>query len=426
MSFFSRRLNKAPIDTADVARHHVGQTLHGRPHMNLACCSLVVVSTLSTSLPEGWAKLLALIQNDAKPTVVRTTALAAACQVADADGGAGLTTLAAAWIAAVDQNGPPNPLAAKRALVETLVRRGAPRLNVVVSDQEGLLSLWTTAATRSWLDDQTKLAALHAITTSPAPLSERRAAALAVLEEPVLRRAPVAASELIPLFDAPSLPALRDLVSQAADPVSFNYVAASSLAYMGDQQIVEQLEAFKVAWGDAYPEFAKAATWYLWQIEQQQPATKLLQVLAASETYTARSRAWALSRAIELGLPTQDIRESLLTYAASLPAEAVAEAGSGLAVLKKLGIGGGVLTTSDIPDVALVDQGASTAVPDNASPLSAVIQVGWRPSYESRPAFLEWCTTRPWQGLVKSEVVALLKQKLCEFSLLQPSKCASE
>jgi len=401
--------------------------------MLLAAICLTLRSMAAAPGDAEWSKLLSLISQETKPAVVRVAALKTACRHAAAENAGGLVEMATAWASELDASGlsadqiSGNPAyGAKRELFSTLIGCSA-RINAVATDSTLALTLWKTAATRSWTAPQIKLYAFQAIVESPANAAQRRSVALSVLADSQGPQNARVLQLLLSLLDQDFLAALRTLVAQATSPADFNLVAAAALAHCGDAQIVEHLQTFRTAWSSDDPAIGQLLDWYLWQIDAQNPPSDLLGLVASSEPLTQRARAWALRRAIELDLPSVQIRNAVLQFADALPAEPVGEVLAELACVKRIGLDCEVLAETDIPNVTLETDGPDAVTESTALAGQVYRDSGnWHPTADALLGFVNWCSQKPCQGLNAAQTAQLLKQKLCELGIIKPSACGSQ
>ena len=108
---------------------------------------------------------------------------------------------------------------------------------------------------------------------------------------------------------------LREVVRLApAQADLFHFGAASALADQGDLMTVDLLRA-KAREGDRA--VASSALQFVEMIELQHPPTKLVAWATedSEERRPARKRAWALERALELGVSKEALRTAILEYA---------------------------------------------------------------------------------------------------------------
>jgi len=383
-----------------------------------------------------WAKLITILKNDGRPLETRESALLLACKHATPGEMGQLQSLMSGWIAELDQAGVDSEsavqplLGAKRDLLAALAQRASSQVNLVAPDNEAALALWTSLATRPWLPGKAKCAAFRAIAENSAPIGVRRTAAISALTDTYLMHSPEAAVIVRPLLDSTCFPALRNLVSQASSPESFNLVAASILAHAGDTEIAAQLEAFRLAWGPEHPRFHRAMTWYLWQIGNQNPPAKLLDAISMAGPLPGPARVWATQRAAELGLPASDTKTAILAYAEALGETQSPNSTRCLACVKAVGLELGILTDTDLPTVT-ADVAESANEPGAAESAGSLLgpdlssqNLAWSPTLANMPEFLQWCSTQPWAGQSAVATSQLVKQKLCELNLLPPSTCS--
>jgi hypothetical protein len=185
------------------------------------------------------------------------------------------------------------------------------------------------------------LTALHA---SPAPAEQKR-----VLAEEIVaakRRSTEHSPALVNLLSEESFPGLRRLVRES--PVDeFHYGAAAALGDLGDREILPYLKELR-AGGAPRPLDGDLQRW-IWRIEIQHPPQRLLDYIESTDDQPMlmQRRMWVVQRAVDVGLPKEQIRRAILDYAAKIEGDERHY----LASLKRLGLKLEVLHADDLPDV---------------------------------------------------------------------------
>lgn len=380
-----------------------------------------------------WNKLMARAQQDEQRLLTRKAALGLLCEIADPAGTAEIMSLAASWIEAIDQAGSESEIAAdplassRRALVCSLVSSGgAAHLNTV-GQPATVLGLWTDIAARPWVDRGTKTAVFTLIAENPGDATMRRSAALAALQHSGVGQAGRLPDAFSDLIDASCAAELRAMVQASDDPGTFNFTAAAVLAEQGDASILSDLQSRHAAFDAADPRYGRALSWYIWKIQVQNPPPQLTAHIASPQLYSPQSRRWAIRKAIERGLPTNDVRQAILDYAEVGHPFGPERHAAGLAGIKALALQLGVLSGEDLPNVAVESEPAAARVEHDewevSTPSVAWIPP-WEPRYENIPAFRQWLQTRPWQGLTLQQSIQLVRDKLCELELTPPARCS--
>src|SRR5262245_26597044 len=97
----------------------------------------------------AWPKLLRLVRHERKNADVRVTAMALACQSADANGAAQLVGLTSGWMVDIDSRlltqadiQQDAALRNRYRLIRTMVLEGRSRLNEVAADRTEMLAFW--------------------------------------------------------------------------------------------------------------------------------------------------------------------------------------------------------------------------------------------------------------------------------------------
>lgn len=184
-------------------------------------------------------------------------------------------------------------------------------------------------------------------------------------------------ARLYELLDDEAIARLRDAVTASGpDPLSFHLGAAGALAHLGDREIVPVLERLRPQYAasgpslqegrevNAGPKFAQVIDGMLRKIEAQHPPGALLTLINPGGPWTPDEpgrRAWALTRALQLGVPAERLREALLSRAHALREQfsdpisrnAPLLLTTSLRELKAAGVRHGVLTDADLPGVPM-------------------------------------------------------------------------
>jgi hypothetical protein len=199
-----------------------------------------------------------------------------------------------------------------------------------------------------WLELPTKQKALRVIATANVDLAIRREYALKLIK--VMPRDP-APDGFEKLFSQEDIPVLRSIaVASRREPTAFNYGAAGLLAHLGDEGTLPALRAFLQSYAKGKPTPEGMILWYIWQIENQHPPSKLLVHIKSGERFAADSRVWAMERALDYKIDKTKIREAILEHAR----EHVDDHSSfrfELYGLKQRAMKLGVLQENDLPNV---------------------------------------------------------------------------
>ena len=170
---------------------------------------------------------------------------------------------------------------------------------------------------------------------------------------------------LIGLLDLEeALPALRGaLVESGAEYETLHWGAAHALVQLGDLEARPLIEA--KARGADDPKLAAGLEYAIWQIEIQHPPEQLLERIAATTDPPNRplQRPWAIRRAVELGLPKEEIRRAILSYMADPQPVRWQDPRTGewytapplVGGIKEAGMELGVLRAGDVPGIRMSD-----------------------------------------------------------------------
>jgi hypothetical protein len=93
----------------------------------------------------------------------------------------------------------------------------------------------------------------------------------------------------------------------------------------------------------------------IWRIEVQHPPSKLVDYIASTGGWHAR--AWAVERAVELGVPKEKVRDAVIAHANKITPVGKNGVRPGLFDIKRVALRLGVLQEDDLPDVKLRDKG---------------------------------------------------------------------
>jgi hypothetical protein len=396
---------------------------------------MLAVAPAASAQPSVWDKLMARAQMESERARTRGIALNMACEWADPAGANQIVSLLSGWIEAADQ--PPGEAGgendARRELIAAVVQYSGGRLNEM-ADPASTLAVWTAVATSSWPAQEIKETAFKRIADNPSWSGARQAAALTALAGSGVGHAGRLPAEFAPFIDDAAIPTLRAIVSQSGfDTGTFNFTAASILAEAGDTTILPDLQARQDGFHAIDPHYGEALAWYVWQIEVQNPPSRLLQHVASAELLSPQSRHWAVHRAIKLGLPADEIRQAILQYEATGHRVGPEHLTAGIATIKASATDAGILSADDLSGVP--DVGAADDPSDFAPTICANWDVQtpavsweppWEPRYENYDAFFEWSQSIAWESVSDDDALALLRQKLCELELIEPAQCSSE
>jgi len=181
---------------------------------------------------------------------------------------------------------------------------------------------------------------------------QRRAFALTMLERD---RSIVACAAAAAVVDEPMKATLRERVLATDDPMAFDYAAAATLAYLGDEELLPFLQSLR-------PKLASYATPNqvvhdcIAQIQWQNPPSRLLDLIASDHPDApSRLRTWAIRRALELGTPRGAVRDAILQYANRVGPRRDSDktAKINLLTMKRVGLRSGILDAWDLPGIRI-------------------------------------------------------------------------
>ncbi len=126
---------------------------------------------------------------------------------------------------------------------------------------------------------------------------------------------------------------------------------AATLAYLGDAEILDDLKSLRAPFKDN-PTIRYLLNVSILQIELQHPPKKLLEHIASDKPEYLSVRAWAIERAVEIGLPKNEIRDAILAHAPhceTLGRGPRPNMRPEMIPLRRVGISLGVLKAHDLP-----------------------------------------------------------------------------
>lgn len=222
-------------------------------------------------------------------------------------------------------------------------------------------TLWAITAftVRCLTTGETRLKAVDLIRESPASREVRVAIADKLMATDRENRG--LPQVLVALLGDDAASRLRPLLAEGGrDPETFNWQAAWWLSYIGDLATVTELEALREPFARVHRNHEGQLRYLIWRIEVQNPPEDLLAFIASAEDRkTPADRAWAMRRAIELGLPKERIREAILAHAKVATVKEIRDPQTGkttrvwseLSGMKAAALGLGILRKDDLPQV---------------------------------------------------------------------------
>jgi len=307
---------------------------------------------------EAWRPLHAILEDEEASWSVKYPALHVACKIADEEMSEQIIEIVRAWGAA-----------ARRVLADVKSsRRG-------FTDDEGkLLSIVQGFVADSLPELQAKMADCraafdlssdfvesHFLLAGPFPwwsvtlacrgsIEERRAFVMKMIQ---IDRGTMPRPGVTALVNETMRKDLRNLVTSENEPLEFHYMAAATLAHLGDTGILSHLKLIRPAFGKAGTP-GSSLDRYIAQIELQNPPQRLLDYIASAPQPVKSWRAWAIRRAVELELPREAIRQAILVHATKAKprrGRAGIEFWPDLMLLKRVGLELRVLRPGDLPRV---------------------------------------------------------------------------
>lgn len=217
-----------------------------------------------------------------------------------------------------------------------------------VQHTQGYLNVLSDLATDYVCSPQAKSAAIEMISKSEAPVSVRRAAAIRVLKKQNQTRAII---EFMPLLDRDAeVELLRELAARLEDG-DVRYGVAATLAYRGVTEATPVLEEAVRVQSDIRKRGILSE--YLWQIDVQQRPDGLLEFIAKAQPRADIVRVgFALRRAVDSGIPGDQIRQSLFKLAERAPDGDRINIHA-MSQIKRLAIELGVLSTEDLARISV-------------------------------------------------------------------------
>lgn len=306
-----------------------------------------------------WERLKGIIIREEAALSVRQTALRLACEKADGYVASEILSVMYSVARRLDVKRIPEPrsdhimaLVPEALMTEVFLSDGVKHLKDLL-DQEGVMQFLVFVASHThpaganapWL-------AMEVISTGTAPIELRRASAVKVIRQTPRRTAAV--TSFLSLLDASSLAELRACVRHPQDPAVFHFHAAATLAESGDEEILGDLKTWREKLSAQSPSFVHYIDAYMWKIEIQHPPTRLTEYIAGTDPRPGR--AWAISRAVALGIDKLAVREAILRYAQNVAPQGAYNIRPGLQEMKRVGLDLRILREDDLPDVVLRDR----------------------------------------------------------------------
>lgn len=270
-----------------------------------------------------------------------------------------LIDLALSWARYLDTTNTPGEVldrdreaARKRDLLYAVVRHGLEPLSRDPNHAEEILKLLTRVLTKTWLSLHAPVECYPLLEQLNVPEESKRGAVLEVIER--YRRHAALPLPLLDLLDVSYFPHLVALVEESDDPETFHFCAAAALAHFGYQGILPRLESLRPSFRAKHPNIEGYLVHFAWQIEIQNPPEKLIVYIGSKPGVRVEERLWAVGRAVEVGLPKEQIRDAILGYVSQVEPDSRGFR-PGAISLKEIGIELGILSSSDLPDVPLPD-----------------------------------------------------------------------
>lgn len=260
--------------------------------------------------------VLGCVQADALASPVRAEALRVALQLSDNKQFSSLITT-------MDEIGKQVPVSSASKTTEApayytgsslmwVFLDSLPRPGTDTRPLFDLLRDWAVKDAAQWKFGWARDKALSAIVKTEASESLRRQYVLDIIAAaPNHQPVPQDARDLV--NDDASRTALRKMFAKGlTDQRQFHYAAASVLAHQGETSI---LDGLKIRQKKEPAGFTQGLIdYYIWQIEAQNPPSKLLEILASVERRSAEATVWAVERASQLGLDKNSIRSALVKH----------------------------------------------------------------------------------------------------------------
>lgn len=307
-----------------------------------------------------WSELKVTIQDQGLPLTQRISACHTASKAADAAIAADFLSIAESWsqrLAAsrlsIEDMTRDKRIAATSRLLSSFVTHDLALLEPQIKDKSNLLDFLVEVVTKAFCANEAKDAAVRQIDKSSAPPELKRQALLAIISDASIRKNSELSPSILEAVDEDMFLALRRSVGDSQDPKTFHFAAAAILAHYGDAATRAELEKLVPKFQEEDRNLGGILTYYLWQIDVQNPPTRLLDFIAepSPPEVSVEKRLWAIRRAVELRLEKSKIREAVLKHANLVQPDKKTGIRRGLSSLKKLCLELKVLEQSDLPDV---------------------------------------------------------------------------
>ncbi len=312
----------------------------------------------------AWEKLRRTITNDIIPRNVRSESIRIACAIADEEIANDLIGIMIGWLAEAKKiarptqptdrtlGGLPTKHSIRVGLVGVVAIEGLGQLQAVMTDCEPAFTLTATICEAEFMLIRRRFRWWDVLDACCGPKAQREAFALSMLNVygNLLHHPPVVSLD-DPNFRKDLRKLFQDTVYGRDNTDGVFAGVAVTLAHLGDKEILNDLKALRDPFKDN-PTMRMFIKHSIQKIEMQHPPEKLLEYIASDEDPYVSVRAWAIERAVEIGLPKSDIREAVLAYA-----QHCKPIGRGrypnmrieLVELRRIGISLGVLKDHDLP-----------------------------------------------------------------------------
>ncbi len=310
----------------------------------------------------AWQKIRAMLTNDITPRNILIECIPMACEIADEEIARDFIGIVRGWLAKANERmatpagrrwGDPPTMHAMSILFSGAGKlEGIGQLQAVMTDCEPAFTLTAEFYETGFTTPPRIFHWAQILEACNGPKAQRQAFALSMLRDYPI---PLTYASVVSLDDPDFREGLRKIFREPANNQQMgggiSAGAAATLAYLGDEEILDNLKSLRAPFKDN-PTMRLFIKHSIQKIELQHPPKNLLEYIASDEDPYADVRAWAIERAVELGLPKSEIRDSILARAQHCDKKGGSfrpNMRPEMIQLRRIGISLGVLKSHDLP-----------------------------------------------------------------------------
>ncbi len=311
-----------------------------------------------------WKKLRETLTNDILDHKIWNDSMRIACVIADEEIASDLIGIMLGWLAEAEKLARLTPPADRTwagslqkhayrlSIVGNLAIDELGQLQAVMTDCEPAFTLTKAICAGEAMNIRRRFRWWDVLDACHGPKIQRQAFALSMLNVygNLLHHPPVISLD-DPKFREDLRELFQDTVRGRDNTDGLFAGVAATLAHLGDKEILNDLNALRRPFKDN-PTMRMFLKHSIQKIEMQHPPKKILEYIASDEDPYVDVRVWAIERAVELGLPKSEIRDSILARAhhcKTLGRGRRPNIRPEMVHLRRLGISLGVLKAHDLP-----------------------------------------------------------------------------